>query len=66
MPLPDRDGHKGSDAPYPLTTRIARFFRNVMGSRLSWRKSLARIAVNNWRKARFVSGCCGNNGQPGC
>jgi hypothetical protein len=26
-----------------------------------------RLALaNSWRKVRTRSGCCGNNGQPGC
>ena len=39
---------------------------NMRNSELTWHSMLVRAAMNYLRKARNLSMCCGNHGEPGC
>ena len=50
----------------PPRPSLAAFVANQRNAGLPWRRTLALIAANTWRKLRAGQNCCGNLGQPGC
>ena len=54
--------HHGPNRPDNLGSFIA----NLRGTGLPWRRVLALVAANFWRKITTMQGCCGHPGQAGC
>ena len=58
------DGHKPDDSERHSINPDR--FANMKGTGLPWYRVLAVSTKNYMIKARRLSLCCGNNGEPGC
>ena len=58
------DGHRSDDSEGQVHSPERS--SNMMGTGLPWYRVLAVSTKNYMIKARRLSLCCGNNGEPGC